>query len=137
MPRVLLRACVAWAVMALTETVHGIAREALLTPRLGGLKARQVGVLTGSILILLIAWLFARWIGATTWAAKLSVGCLWLALMLSFEVGLGRALGASWDRILADYDLARGGLMPIGMLVLLTAPLLVPSPRERKRGAVQ
>ena len=43
------------------------------------------------------------------------VGALWVALTLTFEILLGRAIGASWDRILSDYNPARGGFMLAGL----------------------
>jgi hypothetical protein len=52
----------------------------------------------------------------------MQVGLVLVVLMLAFECGLGRALGYSWDRILADYDPSRGGLMLLGMIGLLYAP---------------
>jgi hypothetical protein len=53
------------------------------------------------------------------------VGVLWLVLTLAFEVGFGRfVLGASWERLAADYDVLEGGLLPLGMIVLLFAPLI-------------
>lgn len=120
---VLARGGAVWVVIALAETVHGVLRNLLLTPVVGDHRARQIGVFVGSIIILSVAWLFVRWIGAAATPRLLGVGSLWVVLMLGFEVGLGRALGSSWDRILSDYDPARGGLMPIGMTVLLLAPL--------------
>jgi hypothetical protein len=56
---------------------------------------------------------------------------VWLVLMLSFEIGLGRALGMSWDRIASDYDFASGGLMVIGMSVVLVTPLVASTLRDR------
>jgi len=47
-------------------------------------------------------------------------------LTLVLEIGLGRLVfGFPWERILSDYDLPRGGLMPLGLLVMALAPLLV------------
>jgi hypothetical protein len=34
-------------------------------------------------------------------------------------------LRASWQRLAADFDFRKGGLLSIGMAVLLVAPLLV------------
>ncbi len=113
-----------WILIALAETIHGTVRNLFIAPILGDHLSRQFAVLIGSLIILAIAWLFVRWIGATTKSQLLAVGVLWLVLMLTFEIGLGRALGFSWERIRSDYDPTQGGLMLIGMGVLLLAPLL-------------
>ena len=56
----------------------------------------------------------------------LGVGLMWPALMLAFEVGFGVfVFRAPWRRIAADFDFRKGGLLSIGMLVLLIAPVLV------------
>lgn len=50
---------------------------------------------------------------------------MWAGLTLAFEVLLGRLLlGYPWERIASDYDLPRGGLMPLGLLALILAPSL-------------
>ena len=74
------------------------------------------------VIILFIAWLTAPWIKAETFKAQLLVGLLWLILMVVFEFGLGFVLGFSWDYLLADYNLSRGGLMSFGLLIMLLAP---------------
>jgi hypothetical protein len=108
----------------LVETLHGIAREIFLAPELGGLRARQLGVLVGSLLILAIAWLTARWLGADSRRSQLLVGAFWVAMTVSFEIVLGRAIGADWDRIFSDYNPARGGFMIAGLAVMFIAPML-------------
>ena len=104
------------------ETVHGMARNIFLAPLLGDLRARQLGVLIGTLIVLLIAWLSARWIGAVTRRDQLLTGAFWVLLTVGFEIVLGRALGASWDRIVSDYNPARGGYMIAGLAVMLVAP---------------
>jgi hypothetical protein len=108
----------------LAETLHGIAREIFIAPVIGDLRARQAGVFIGCVLVFVIAWLTARWMGAKSRRIQLLVGAYWVVLTLAFEVALGRALGASWDRILEDYNSARGGFMMLGMAFLFLAPLL-------------
>jgi hypothetical protein len=108
----------------LAETLHGLAREIFIAPVLGDLRARQVGVFIGCVLILLIAWPTARWVGARTTRTQLWVGAYWVALTLAFEFALGRALGASWERIFEDYNPARGGFMMLGMVFLFLSPML-------------
>lgn len=50
----LLKAIMIWVVIAFAETLHGILRVKMLNRRLGDRRARRLGVLTGSILILII-----------------------------------------------------------------------------------
>src|SRR6185295_15833502 len=66
-------AAVAWMLMMLAETGHAAVREIWLGPMLGALRARQFGLLIGSILVLLIAWACSRWIRAETRRAQIVV----------------------------------------------------------------
>lgn len=117
------RALLVWLLLVVTEIVHGTVRGLLLAPVLGDWPARQLSVLTGSILILAIACFTIRWLGPTTRAAVLGIGILWLGLMLTFELLFGRLVAElSWSRIGEDYDLLHGGLLPLGMLVLACSP---------------
>jgi hypothetical protein len=118
------RASLTWMLIILVETLHGMARVIFIAPVLGDLRARQLGVFVGCVLIFAIAWLTARWMGARTRRTQWLVGAYWVALTLGFELALGRAVGASWDRILEDYNPARGGFMIVGMAFLFLAPLL-------------
>jgi hypothetical protein len=122
--RLLGRSVVVWCVLAFAETIHGVLRGLLVTPALGDQRARQLGVLVGAVIILAIAWLLIGWVGARATSQLFAVGGVWLVLMLAFEVGLGRGLGFSWERIWSDYDPTRGGLMILGMAVLFLSPLL-------------
>ncbi|MCU0246483.1 MAG: hypothetical protein MUC42_07905 [Bryobacter sp.] len=55
-------------------------------------------------------------------AALLGIGALWVGLTLAFEIGLGFALGRPREEIFWDFNLAKGGLLPFGLLVMLLAP---------------
>jgi hypothetical protein len=114
-----------WLVLICAEILQGIARAIFLVPHVGEFRSSQIGVFTGSMIILVIALVFVRWIGATRNTELLAVGVLWLVLTLAFEVGFGRfVLGASWERLAADYNVLEGGVLPFGMIVLLFAPLI-------------
>lgn len=60
------------------------------------------------------------------------LGLFWLALTLTFEIGLGRATGMAWDRLASDFDPRRGGLLGFGMLVILVTPRIL----AERRGLV-
>jgi hypothetical protein len=104
--------------------VNGFAREVLLAPAIGALRARQVGVWVGSAAVLFIAWACSRRLGARTRRSQLIVGAYWVGLTLVFEISLGRVTGLSWSRILSDYDPAQGGWMLLGLAVMFLAPML-------------
>jgi hypothetical protein len=106
----------------LAETAHGILRELFIAPAIGNLRARQIGVLVGSVIVLGVAWLTARWLDARTRRQQFTIGALWVALTLTFEILLGRAIGTSWERIASDFNPARGGFMLAGLAVLFFAP---------------
>ena len=122
---IVVKAVAIWLVLIVAEILHGIARGIFLVPHVGEFRSNQIGVFTGSIIILLIALAFVRWIGAPRTTALLAVGVLWLGLTLAFEILFGRfVVGASWERLAADYNVLEGGLLPLGMLVLLLSPLI-------------
>lgn len=131
-----MRAVGAWLMIAVLESVHGTLRQLFIAPAIGDLPSRQLGVLTASALILLVAWLTVRWRDAGTRQAQLQTGALWVVLMLAFEFGLGTALGYPLERLLADYRLAQGGLMPLGMLFMFFAPALAATRRRPDASAV-
>lgn len=81
-----------------------------------------MSVLTGSVLIVLVFWFTLKRLGPQPRRRWWTLGFLWLTLTLTFEIGLGRATGVSWDRIASDFDPRRGGLLGLGMLVILVSP---------------
>lgn len=122
----IVRALLVWLVIAAAEVAQGILRVRFLNRHLGDHRARQFGVVTGSALILLLAWLTRDWIGARTRSEQWLVGGVWLALMLTFDLTFGRLVfHFPWARIAADFDVRKGNLLALGMLVVLLAPWLV------------
>lgn len=120
------KAIAVFVLIAIAETLHGMLRMKYLNRPLGDRRARQLGVLTGSLLIVLISWFLVPWIGPRTVADTFLIGGLWLVLMLSFDIGLGRyVFHASWSRILREFDPRQGGFLALGMLVLFLAPFVV------------
>ena len=120
----LVRALVVWVGLMIVEAIHGALRAAWLVPRIGDLPARRVGVVVGSLLILLVALLTIRWLGPRTVASCLGIGVLWVALTLPFEMALGRYMGLSWERIGADFDPTQGGWLAFGLIFMALAPLI-------------
>ena len=126
------RALLVALVIAVLEVAQGALRVRYLNRPLGDRRARQVGVLTGSLLILIIAWVAVPWIAARSSAAWFGVGGVWLGVMLALDLYFGRVVfRASWSRLAAEFDPRRGGWLALGMLVLFLAPILVASLQGR------
>jgi hypothetical protein len=118
-----LRATGLWMLMMVAETANGFAREVFVAPAIGALRARQAGVLVGSLVVLFIAWAGSRRLGARTRRSQLVVGAYWVVLTTVFEISVGRAMDLSWSRILSDYNPAEGGWMLLGLAVMFIAPM--------------
>ncbi len=123
------RAFALWLAIAVTESLHGIARALWLLPVVGPLRAHQIGVAIACALIFAVAWAGIRWLGTQGLAQHLRVGLFWVVLMLGFELALGFSQGIAFANIAAEYDPRQGGLMAFGMLFLLVSPALAAKTR--------
>lgn len=131
--QIVLRSLAVWLLIICAEIIHGILRAILLVPMVGEFRSNQIGIFTGSAIILAIAYFTIRWIGAQRPKETLVVGMIWLVLTVAFEVLFGRfVVGLSWDELLAGHNIAKGGLMPLGLLILLFSAVIASKLRERR-----
>ncbi len=114
--RIALRGMAIWCALIVAEIVHGILRAIVLVPRVGEFRSNQIGVFTGSAIILVIAYVTIRWVGARRSLDLLLVGFVWRVFTVGFEFLFGRfVVRLTWEQILAGYNMAEGGLMPLGL----------------------
>jgi hypothetical protein len=118
-----LKGLAVWCLIASIEMIHGILRAKLLAPRVGDFRSRQITVFTGSILILLVTFLTFHWIGYSQPSETLIVGGIWLICMVAFEFSIGHyVFHFKWKWLINDFNLFKGRLLALGMLVLAFAP---------------
>jgi hypothetical protein len=130
---VIARALVIWIGILLLASLNGAMRDLLLAPRLGDPVARAISTLALSAIVVLVTWLSIRWIGPASARAAFVIGAFWTLLTLAFEFLGGRyVFGKPWATLLADYDLTRGRIWVLVLVVTLLAPLLV----ARARGVL-
>ena len=129
---IFVRALVVWCVLIAAEFVHGFFRAIFLVPVVGDFRSRQIGVFTGSVLILAVTYFLVPWLRTTDTKALIYLGALWLLLTVSFEFGFGHyAFGRSWADLASDYDIRQGGFLLGGMTVLTFAPVVAARMRGR------
>jgi len=120
------RAFLIWIIIACAETLHGILRARFLNPHVGDKVARRIAVFSGSAIILAIGWISLPWIAPTSSTDSITVGALWLVLMLFYDIGLARfVFRMSYRRIASDFDIRKGNLLSVGMMILFATPLLI------------
>ena len=129
------RALLVWLLIIITESAQGALRRLLLSPEVD-FALRLISVVVGAAMLFAITWVLLDWIKIRSARGALAIGGLWVVLTSAFEVALGRLTGVGWNRILADYDIARGGLMPFGLLAMVLTPWAVRQLQARRKRRV-
>ena len=125
------RALVVWFGLMVLAILNGIARNSLLSPRIGEQSAHVVSTISLCGLILILTWITNPWIAPGSTKAALGVGLFWFAMTLSFEFLAGHyVFKHTWDKLFADYNLLRGRVWVLVLVTTLLAPPFV----ERIRG---
>lgn len=126
------RALGVWFILIGVEFVHGTLRAIFLVPLVGDFRSRQIGVLTGSILILAVTYLLVPWLKIAERKPLVQIGALWVVLTVAFEFTLGHyVFGRSWANLASDYDILRGGFLLFGLAVMMFAPVVAVRMRRR------
>lgn len=121
-----LKSIAVFVIIAFAEVLHGILRTKLLVPRVGAFRSGQIGVFSGSLIILIIAYVSILWIAPKDVYQAITIGTVWLILMICFEIYLARfVFKMRWKKFLDNFNIFKGGLLGLGMLALLLAPLIV------------
>jgi hypothetical protein len=121
----LIKAFTVWLLIIFAESIHGTLRQIFLAPIVGDFQARQIAFFIGILLIFAIAYFSIDWIKAPNIKSLFIIGFMWMSLTLLFEFSLGFfVIELSWERIFEDYNLFRGGLMGIGLLLMIFIPYL-------------
>lgn len=120
------RAVAVWFVILVLANLNGAARQAWLIPRLGEPAGRVVSTIALSGVVVLLTWLTIRWICPANPSDATRIGVLWLGLTLAFEFLVGHyVFRQPWTALLEDYDISRGRIWPLALLIVLFAPALI------------
>lgn len=112
--------------IAATETVHGIARMTLLSPRVGKAMALKLSIVSGSLLAFAVCWFLVPGIDLRGVGPHLALGAFLAAWLAAYDVALGLWLLRRPLRIvLRDFDPTTGNYLSVGLLLLAASPALV------------
>jgi uncharacterized membrane protein YhaH (DUF805 family) len=120
----MLRGILVWFLIMAAETAHGILRNAFLAPRVGLDRANLIGWPIGMVIVLVIAFIFARWIGLQNNGALIRLGAVWALLTFLFEITIGVYRGYDAQRLFAEINPFAGGLILDTVVVMFLAPLV-------------
>jgi hypothetical protein len=122
----LIRAEAVWVAILVVAIINGAARDIVLAPLVGETAARALSSVTLSAIILLVTWMSLAWIDPGSIRDAWTIGAIWLAMTLTFELIAGHYLFRTpWPVLVADYNVLAGRIWIVVLIVTLTAPALI------------
>ncbi len=128
----MLKYVLCWFPMILIAVMNGAARDLWYKKLTGELAAHQLSTISLIILLGIYIWYVAGRFPFTNSREAIITGFTWLVLTLGFEFGLGFYRGASWSKMLADYDILKGRIWVLVPIWTVIAPYLFYSIRYKK-----
>ncbi|MBN2184920.1 MAG: hypothetical protein JW746_06290 [Candidatus Krumholzibacteriota bacterium] len=118
------RAVLIWFLFSILATLNGIMRNSFINPVIGEHNGHIVSTVILSLLIFFVTLSLIKWISPKNRKEAAGIGLLWVLMTIAFEFLAGHYLfGHSWDRLLADYDLAKGRFWVLVLIVTYFAPV--------------
>jgi len=123
---VLLKIIFAFIIIAFSETINGIFRVKYLHKKFKKKFARIFSFFTGLSMIILLSLIFVPWINPKTDLQAFSIGFIWAINIVLYDVLIGRfAFKLTWSKILDDFNLFKGNLLPIGIVIIMILPYII------------
>jgi hypothetical protein len=110
--------------LVILAIINGIIRNSFYSRQLGELLAHQVSTIVFCVTIIAFSYLFFKYSGVTgTKKDYLHIGLMWLFLTVAFEFLFGHFIaGHTWNHLLADYNVFKGRIWILVLIVTATAP---------------
>lgn len=115
-----------WVAFIPVPIINGTLRESWYKAKVGELGANVIGFLVLSVFFLIYTYLFFKnELGSFSTSRLFLMGGIWLGLTLVFEFAIGLMGGRSWRYMLADYNLFKGRLWPLVLVIIFFAPFII------------
>ena len=126
MKTIIIRAILTWFLFIPVAISNGITREKLYKPIVGDLPAHQISTVIASVaFIVLTYYMLGRKLMNLNNLQLFLIGLMWVVMTIAFEFGFGHYLdGQSWQKLFLDYNLFKGHVWGLFLLVVLVSPFL-------------
>ena len=105
--------------------VNGLFRTSLYMQFLTELHAHQLSAVSFIVLFGIYVWFVLKWLKLSSAQEAFRLGLTWLVLTVSFEFLFGHiVVGNPWREILQVFNVRKGDLFVVALLVTLIAPWL-------------
>jgi hypothetical protein len=122
---VLFKAVAIWLAIVFAAILNGVFREKVLVPVAGSCLALPLSGVLLSVLVFLVALILIPFIGSSDPGIYAGIGFLWVGLTLAFECLFGHFVaGKSWREILQVFNVRKGDLFVVVLLVTAISPWL-------------
>jgi len=122
----IVKAGMIWFVIAVFAVINGAFRESVLVPSFGQSVALPISGLNLSIIIFMVTYLSFALFRVKSHRSYLFIGIQWVLMTLIFEFVFGHYVaGKSWADILQIFNILKGNLFIVVLLVSFISPLLV------------
>lgn len=132
---IFLKASIIWVCFIPFPILNGLFRQSVLIPLFGEMAGRQIStILLSTAFFIFVFILLRREFIRLRYYQLLLIGIMWLALTLAFEFGFGYFVDhISISQLLADYDITRGKIWPLFLILELITPIVIKYIQRKNR----
>jgi len=123
----IIRSLILWIVFVPVAILNGIIREATYKQVVGDFYSHQLSTISAIIAFLVVAYfLLGKSVLRASTQELLASGMLLVILTVAFEFLFGHYVDhASWEQLLTDYNIFKGHIWGVFLVVELLTPLIV------------
>ena len=116
-----------WLLFMILAIINAGIRNGVYKPIVGDLAAHQISTITLIILILVATYLILKFSDLKLNDSEaFLMGAIWLVLTIIFEFIAGHyVFGNSWEKLFTDYNILKGRVWSLVLLITFFAPYLV------------
>ena len=122
----ILKVCAIWLLIAVVAIGNGVVRAQALIPALGTTAGLLVSGVSLSVIVFCVTYSAFNWFGRQRGVIYVAIGLQWVLMTLAFEFLFGHYVGGkSWSDILIVFNIAKGDLFLVVLVVTLLSPWVV------------